>query len=322
MDSQHSIDVEYFDKIKDICFNPIFILGLHRSGTSILYKILNETGGFNVLNTYHILNYDKLLYNHIKVIEEIKRKEINDYLKEKGITNRGTDHLKVNANYANEYCYIFSNKDLPVKLTNKNKELFDNLCKKLKYIYENDKPLLLKNPYDFSNFLFIKEKYPNAKFIFIHRNPIDVISSTIRLWRTILKNKNEHNALYSKHYAKIFQNPLKLYLLRKFYFSKYSALYIITIRHVSKILKYFLSNINKIPKEDYISVKYEDLCEKPNLVVNKIFNFLSLNCDQDIGKFIDVKDKKILPEIKNIQSDIYKKMKPYFKYFNYGLKEI
>ena len=33
--------------LKNIKFNPVFILGLHRSGTTILYEILAKTGRLN-----------------------------------------------------------------------------------------------------------------------------------------------------------------------------------------------------------------------------------------------------------------------------------
>ena len=41
--------------------------------------------------------------------------------------------MKVTADYVHEYCYIFSKKNYNNKLNNKNKQLFDLLCKKLSY---------------------------------------------------------------------------------------------------------------------------------------------------------------------------------------------
>ena len=58
-------DKKYLDKIENIKFNPVFILGLHRSGTSIFYKMLVSTGHFNSVTAYHIINYEELLSNYI-----------------------------------------------------------------------------------------------------------------------------------------------------------------------------------------------------------------------------------------------------------------
>jgi hypothetical protein len=53
-------------------------MGLHRSGTSILYKMLGETGNFTIFTIYHILEYDKLLYYHANNLEEEKKRKINN----------------------------------------------------------------------------------------------------------------------------------------------------------------------------------------------------------------------------------------------------
>jgi hypothetical protein len=65
------------------------------------------------------------------------------------------------------------------------------MCKKIQFIAGNDKPILLKNPYDFPNFLYIKRVFPNARFVFIHRNPLKTISSTLNAIKMILKNNKK-----------------------------------------------------------------------------------------------------------------------------------
>lgn len=37
---------------------PVFILGLHRSGTTILYEMLASTGAFDVLTAWHVIEFD------------------------------------------------------------------------------------------------------------------------------------------------------------------------------------------------------------------------------------------------------------------------
>lgn len=76
-------------------------------------------------------------------------------------------------------------------ITRKNVALFTEMCKKIQFIAGNDKPILLKNPYDFPNFLYIKRVFPNARFVFIHRNPLKTISSTLNAIKMILKNNKK-----------------------------------------------------------------------------------------------------------------------------------
>ena len=319
MNNNESKDYLLLDKIKDINFTPIFILGLHRSGTSILYKMLGETGKINILTAYHILKYDNLIYNHINNLEEKVKEELNKELKIKGITTRKTDNIAVNSDYAHEYMYIFTKKNLPLKITNKNKLLFDQICRKLKFISKNNNAIILKNPHDLSNFLYIKKLYPNAKFIFIHRNPIDVISSLTRLWKTYLEEKSAYYDIFIKSYSKIFQNPLLLSLLRLYYNSKIPMGIFQNIFSCRKNLNYFLKNIDKLTKDSYISIKYEDLCRNPNNTMSQVLKFLEVKTNIDFSKQIKPRNLKIEPKVLFLKKYIFKKTKSYFIQFNYKI---
>ena len=57
---------------------------MHRSGTSILYKMLTETGNFNPVTAYHLINYNELLFNHHQNKEEQAKQELTESLKKKG----------------------------------------------------------------------------------------------------------------------------------------------------------------------------------------------------------------------------------------------
>jgi len=319
MKTSHTMDYKLLDKIKDLSFEPVFILGLHRSGTSILYKMLGAAGKLNVLTAYHILNYDNLIYNHIYNLEDKCKKKLNDTFKIKGITTRLTDHMQVNSNYAHEYMYIFSERNYPWKITEKNKLLFDEICRKLKLISNNDYPLLFKNPHDYSNFLTIKKLYPNSKFIFIHRNPIDVISSTMWLWKTLLNSKNEYTAMFSKRYAQIFDIPLLLWLNRIFYTSIFPPGVFEVIHTCSYSTKYFLKNVNKIEENNFISIKYEDLCKNPNDTMSNILRFLDIKPGIDFSELIKPRNLKTESKVRFLNKYICRKMKPYFEYFNYKI---
>lgn len=281
--------------------------------------MLGETKLFNIFTMYHLLNYDELIYNHINKLEEKKKKEFNDFLIKKGITNRKTDNILVSSDYEQEYVYFFSQRNLPLILSKKNKELFENLCKKIKFISENDNPILMKNPYDFPNFLYIKKIFPEAKFVFIHRNPLEVISSTMRLWQTRLKNKDEFTVLYSKQYEKAYNNKLSLFLMRLYYASFFPFGIFEVIWRCRKGCKYYLKNIKCLSKEDFISIKYEDLCAGPNNVIGNILEFLNLKSDMDFSSFVKPRKLSLTREVRFMKKFIYYMLKPYFEYFEYNI---
>jgi hypothetical protein len=78
---EKDLDRQYLEKLENVSLQPIFILGLHRSGTSILYKTLGLTGCFNLVTAYHIIKYSEILYNHINSKEGKSKEELANFLK-------------------------------------------------------------------------------------------------------------------------------------------------------------------------------------------------------------------------------------------------
>jgi len=316
-------DREFIQELKQITFQPVFILGLHRSGTSILYKILTETGSFNPVTAYHLINYNELLLNHHLKKEEQAKQHLTELLKEKGLQDRGIDRLKVTAEFAEEYGFLLNKKTVQMFITRKNVALCKEMCKKIQFIAGNDKPILLKNPYDFPNFLYIKQVFPNAKFVFIHRHPLKTISSALNAITVILKNKNPYTTQLSEIYDKFYSNPLLLQPLR-FIFSKIPecGVFLIT-RITSKAVDYYLKNIEKLPKSDYITITYEEFCQHPQETLENILKRLSQTMIHaiDASSLISSRTVEIDGSVQKLRKHIYHSMKTYFDTFHYSIDE-
>lgn len=315
-------DQKFLEKLENIDFQPVFILGLHRSGTSILYKMLTSTGCFNPVTAYHLIKYNQLIYNHINKREESSKEELTESFKEKGLKDRGIDRLQITADFAEEHGFLLGQKTFQMYITPKNLPLFTELCKKIQFISGNDKPILLKNPYDFPNFIYIKKAFPNAKFVFIHRHPFKTLSSTIKAIRVLLKNKNPYTTQLFKIYNKIFENPLILHTLR-FCFSRISALGIILLtNNSSAATNYYLKNIKHLSKQDYVFITYEDLCKNPQKNIKRIMEFLDIVTYNkiDFASFIKPRKTQLDPSVRQLRKFIYKRMDEYFKFFGYKLE--
>lgn len=313
-----NLDQKYMNIVKDVKFDPVFILGLHRSGTSILYKMLAETNKFNVVTALHLLKYNELLHNHINKKEKEVKEKLTQYFKELGIGDRDIDNLAITPDFAEEYGFLLTELKYPAKLTIDNIEIFNGLCKKIQFTSKNKKPLMLKNPYDFPNFLFIKKHIPNAKFIFIHRNPIQVLNSSMNAWEIIIKNKNPYTSLLSKGHGKVVNNPLLYYALLFYYGSNFPLASVSVIRNSKIATDYFLENIDKLSKKDYTSIRYEELCDKPNEIIRNILKFLGQKTDKDFSSYIKARNLKLRPPVNFLKEFTKKKMEPYFKRLNYN----
>ena len=316
-----NLDEKYLDKIQNIEFQPVFILGLHRSGTSILYKMLTETSCFNSVTAYHIIRYNELLYNSINNLEEKTKDDLTEFLN-KHQKERGIDKLKLNADFAEEYGFLLSEYSIKLNITKQNQKIFTKLAKKIQFISKNNKPLLLKNPYDFANFIFLKKIFPNAKFVFIHRDPYKTLSSTIKAVRFLFNDYSPYTAELTSLYNKIYEIKPLLSTIRLL-LNKLSIFEIMFLTLTSsKETNYYLRNIDKLSKKDYVSIRYEDLCENPQKNIELIINSLNFkgNLKKDFSKYIRPRITTLDPSVVKMQKFIYKSMKRYFIYFNYNQK--
>jgi hypothetical protein len=313
------LDQKYLNEIKNIEFQPVFIMGVQRSGTSILYKLLSKTNSFNIVTAYHTIKNQELIHNFLEKKEEKIKKELDDFFKNKAQTDRGIDRLKITSDFPEEYGFILAQKTGRSDLSQDSLKIFTDFCKKIQYISNSDKPLLLKNPFDFSNFIFIKEKMPNAKFIFIHRNPIKTLNSQIKAMKTLLKNKSEYMAMLSADYSRVFDNKILLNYYRFIHSSFLPIRSNQVITQLTNRTDYFIKNIKTINNKDYVSIRYEDLCENPNEEIKKIMHFLKINflTKIDLKAFIKPRKTVILKELKIREDYIMEKMEKYLKYCGY-----
>jgi hypothetical protein len=317
-----NLDKEYLNKLDKISFQPIFILGLNRSGTSILYKMLDETQNFNSITVYDVIFYNQIIYNHINDKEEEAKNKLNNFFIKQGQIDRGIDKLKYNSDFSEEYGFIIGQKSIVNKITPKNIDIFIELCKKISFISNNSKPVLLKNPMDFPNFLYIKKIFPNAKFIFIHRNPINVISSTMKALKYIFEEKKTLPPSVFKFYYVISENPLFLKFFR-FCFSNFFPIgfFIITL-YTRNALNYYIKNIKNLNKQDYLSLTYENLCSQPQKKMEEIMSFLGYNnIKKDFSVYIKPRKTNIDKSVIKRKKFIYNLMKKYFDHFNFKINE-
>jgi hypothetical protein len=323
MENSQQPDQQYLQKLETVDFKPIFILGLHRSGTSILYKTLTATKCFNPVTAYHIVKYDRLIKNHIEQREETEKNELTESFKKEGLDDRKIDGMKLTADFEEEYGFLLSKFSQTMAIVPKNINLFQEMCKKIQFISENNKPILLKNPFDFTNFLYIKQALPAAKFVFIQRHPLKTISSNLHANRMIFENKNSYTAALSNIYEMFYSNPIILPVLRFMYTTVPEIGIYYLKRFNAKAIKYFLNNVEKLPNDDFITVTYEEFCQFPQKTVGKILEKFSLTMDNhlDASSAISPRKADIDVKVRKMRRSIYSSMKPFFEKFKYTMEE-
>ncbi len=265
-------DLPYLDLLKDVGFRPFFIMGDHRSGTTLLYQLLAETQCFNIVTAYHVIRYNQIVFDHMQGAGAASRRELSDTFAQLGLKDRVLDGVAVSPDLPEEYGFVIDGGPRP-QLTPSTLPKFVELCRKIQFTSEPNRPILLKNPWDILRFAYVKECFPQAKLIFIHRHPLTVINSQLRAIRSLLETKSAYTALTAQWYREMYQNPVRLFATRLLFSSRFQLAERITARHIRLVADYYLRNIGSIPKTDYVSIRYEDLCENPDRVIQEILDF-------------------------------------------------
>jgi hypothetical protein len=181
--------------------SPVFILGYPRSGTTYLYYLISRDPQFGYVKTWECMG-PWVLFTFGKVLRQIAKLALP--------SNRPMDGLEMGADVPMEAEFAMSNLGLAslahgyyfpqnfrlyfdryvlfkegdfYKESWKNN--FDYLLKKLT-LKNGGKRLVLKSPFDTARLDAILKLYPDAKFIYLKRNPVDVYGSNEKLFESIL----------------------------------------------------------------------------------------------------------------------------------------
>jgi hypothetical protein len=278
---------------------PVFIMGPHRSGTTILYKVLADTRLFNVVTLFHVLHHDRLTEMQRPATEAAARGRLVERLAQNGLTDRQFDSMPISPDLPEEYAWILERQGRRPRLSAQNLKGFTAFCRAVCALQQPRQRLLLKNPHDADNFLFIQEALPQAKFVFIHRDPVAVVSSQIRAITSMLERRNEYVALVVGRYRRLYQQPLKLALARTVYSRRWPLLLWHIERNLTRTNTRIVEHADRLGSSA-IAVTYPQLCAKPAETLAGILAFLDLPSPDPprVAAPVQPRNPALLPEVR------------------------
>ena len=314
-------DREHLALIKDVSFRPVFIVGDHRSGTTLLHRLLAETGCFNYVSAYHVIRYEEVLTDFLAGRTEAGHRGVMAEFERQGIKDRVIDSTPAVPEAPIEYGFILSNKsNRRPRITDSTVDKFQELARKIQFVGDHDKPLLLKNPWDVICFMDIKRRFPGARFVFIHRHPVNILNSQLRAIRSMLETRNGLVAMIAPWYREMFERPLQLWMSRTMAKPPIRLFERLLAHHTAKMARYYMDNYQKLSPEDAVSVQYEQLCKTPDATMEKIVTFLNVQPkDNRWAEKIAPREPKLLPEALRLFHSIRDSLKPYLAMNKYTL---
>jgi Sulfotransferase family len=311
-------DELYLDRLQGISYRPVFIIGPHRSGTTILYRVLGQTGCFNLTTAYHIVYRDRLLELRFTGREQATREEMTRLFTEKGLLGGEHNSAPITPDIPEEYCFALEHQGRRILVDTANLESFDLFCKKLQVLQDPARPLLLKNPYDTLNFPYLHQTLPKARFVFIYRHPVDVVNSQMTLLRRIFEKKSEYHALIFDRYRRLTESPARMAAVRFFYSERFPFMVRQVSHYVSRNFDYMMEHVGELG-DAALGVTYPELCSQPAQTVRHILDFLGLQepQEQDYSRLIRSRDPAILPDVEKHRAWIEKRNEAYLRRFGF-----
>ncbi|HEX6846015.1 MAG TPA: sulfotransferase [Chitinophagaceae bacterium] len=253
--------------------SPVFILGHWRSGTTFLHQLLSNDKQFGYVNFYSAMFPNSFLWTERKMkpllnkiagvfkwkIPFFNKIEYNfDFPCEEdtALINMGSPHSAY-------WAYAFPQKAMNVfdhtmyfdSLNSKaTKEFIRDylyLLKKISFRHKN-KRLLLKSPPNTARIKLLLQIFPDAKFIYINRSPVEIYYSHHKLWEQCLKN----------------------YALQEI---SQSELDNIITQTMGNVFRQYKEDKDLLSETNLCEVDYETLLKNPLFVINEIYECLGIN---------------------------------------------
>ena len=321
-------DAPYLAALGPMPPSLVFIMGCHRSGTTLLYHLLSGSGQFNVVTAYDVLKYDELLRNRVEGLEGDVKDALDREIRAKQ-SDRLVDRLPVGAELPEEYRFVLAQEvDKPLRqmknlifsphLTPETKDRFQELCRKKQYLSPASRPLLLKNPSDFyRNFEVVHRMFPDAKFIFLHRHPLQILNSLVVNWHLAFRQQSHYLSLLDRQYAELFEAPpIARFITRAVLTSRLGCGALLS--GLIDGLNHYLAHIGDLPAEHNVAIRYEDFCREPDLTLGRIGRFLQVDLRSSVPEdVIKPRHQPVLPVVRRCYARRARRLTDYLSHMGY-----
>ena len=294
---------------------PVFIIGHWRSGTTLLHEYMIRDSRFTFADTYacfvpeHFI-VSRFILRPVAAFLMPKKRPIDNM--EAGFDRPQEDEFAlVSMGLPSPYRnIIFSNNGMNLdteyltlrNVSDNDRNIWlnglDTFLKALTFLAPG-KRIVLKSPPHTGRIKTLLERYPDAKFIHIHRNPYSIFPSTYNLWMRLSKDEGA-------------QSP-RGKGMEEYIFNSLNTMY-----------DAFEEDVRLLHANQFCDIAYKDLTSAPVETLEKIYRILELDGFEEVrSAFEQYADSQkeykknkfsMEPELK---SQITERWKRYFERYGY-----
>lgn len=314
----------YNQKIRqhEIVKHPLFVLGFYRSGTSFLHQCLVQDNRFGYHTNFQMVLPEVMLTTEkalAPIFEFVARTfRLSDSVHRVPLSFRfpGEEDATMTTFLdpkGAQWGYFFPGKmqeqfsryvmfqGVSAAEVEDWKKAFLFLLKKISFA-AGGRQLVLKSPPNTARIRLLLSLFPDARFVFIHRNPYEVYASNKRFWKVVQKTyalkgvKPDHvNSLILDHY--------------------------------SQVMHRYLEEKNLVPPGQLVELPYEEFIKTPVSGLRQVYESLRLHSFADVvdkltlftgrQKDFAVMNHRLPPNERNIVSE---RWEPFFHQWNYTIE--
>jgi hypothetical protein len=263
----------------------VFLMGLHRSGTTVLYQYLSRVLPLASVTVQDVVFYPRLVYSHTQDGGRADRALLVDYFEAHGMSQRALDDIALGPETVEEYGWILKREAGSFALGEPTVDAFRELRLKLSYLRADAEALLLKNPWDTAHAHEIASTFPEARFVFLRRDPIEILSSEVR---NAMSFSTEKNALVQILTRRMPQVRLYLGLARvghRLLGDERSERLLVRwfLKDIMNKLAAYRAAMERVPAERSVHVSYRELVDDTPRTLERLSSFLGLTMSAVAG---------------------------------------
>lgn len=247
----------------DISKPPVFIIGFWRSGTTLLHNLLCQTPGSAYITTYQTV-FPNLILSHSWWFKPI----IGQFWP----THRPFDDVKMGMDLPQEEEIALANlqgvsfynflyfpkdfelfydkelfmKDLDEKVVDRWKTEYKKMIRKSFLNVKGDR-FISKSPSNMARISRILEMFPDARFIFLYRDPYKTVESFYRFFQEVLpavQVQGDEDGLSRQRLSSVYADMVSQYFIDR----------------------------DKIPPGNLLEIRFEDFTKDPMKAMEQIFD--------------------------------------------------
>ena len=314
------MSIRYFDRrrflndlahadLGQVTAKPVFILGLHRSGTTFLYQMLAGSFDVAILTALRVVDYERILALHREGKTAAAERRLDDLFQSWHMTTRRIDEVALSHATPEEYGWILRRRKGAFHVNGKTAPVLDEICRKLQYLTPSAGAVLLKNPWDAGHGQDLLANLPDSRFIFMRRDAVAIVNSQFRIAKLHGGETDPYLDLLlegiplGRAWVRL-QRVLNM-VLGASLFGRLALGHI--LREVARELGRLEVSWKALPPDRRLALEYENVLRDPDGAVEKVADFLGLPLRPEAARTEPrPRDRSLLPEVAAVETEFRK----------------